>query len=482
MNIPTCNSHLVNHSYITTAVSTVLTAIAPLVATLVDGLFASHVLGTDAFNAVNVVMPLVNAVSVLTMICNMGGSVLGAAELAKGNVRKANQIFTISLLSSVIVSLIVTSALAFFHADLSVKMSTGIENARCIDDYLTVLLAYFLLVPFTTSLNNFVSIEGNPRLTTHAVILANILNILLDIVFISFLGWGIKGAALATVASAVVNIAVFIPHFIKRRSRYRIVKLEAGKWQLLRENLKHGFAFNVFYIATNAFMILANNLISRTLGEDALTLYGVCLQIQSLTFAFTVGICIAGISLIGYLRGEGDREGVLFILSKTLNHVIIFYASLAALMTLFPQVFLAVFGLDGVIAASYARIPFICYSIHYFCFIAVYVTLSFQLSGRVGAKILFVFGISIATYICMRLFSGISPQLLWVGLPVGSIPVLFLALAYGYSLHLRNPLLSKFTVANTFPESVEISLSPKNTRSDATEVYVPSRFSPTHAR
>ena len=219
-------------------------------------------------------------------------------------------------------------------------------------------------------------------------------------------------------------------------------------------------------------MIQANSLISRTLGEDALTLYGVCLQIQSLTFAFTVGICIAGISLIGYLRGEGDREGVLFILSKTLNHVIIFYASLAALMTLFPQVFLAVFGLDGVIAASYARIPFICYSIHYFCFcfIAVYVTLSFQLSGRVGAKILFVFGISIATYICMRLFSSISPQLLWVGLPVGSIPVLFLALAYGYSLHLRNPLLSKFTVANTFPESVEISLSPKNTRSDATEV------------
>ncbi|MDY5034124.1 MAG: hypothetical protein SO064_06510 [Prevotella sp.] len=43
------------------------------------------------------------------------------------------------------------------------------------------------------------------------------------------------------------------------------------------------------------------------------------------------------------------------------------------------------------------RTPFICNSIHYFCFIAVYVTLSFQLSGRVGAKILFVFGMNVTS-------------------------------------------------------------------------------------
>lgn len=472
MKVPYRNSHIVNHSYMTTAVSTVLTAIAPLIATLVDGLFASHMLGTEAFNAVNVVMPLVNAISVLTMICNMGGSVLAAGQLAKGNVRRANQIFTLSLFSSILIAVAVTVGIFLFNTELSELMATNEENAHYIHDYLTVLLVYFLLIPFTTTLNNFVSVEGSPRLTTRAVILANTLNILLDIVFISFFGWGIQGAALATVFSGVVNIAAFVPHFMMKRSKYRIVRLDGEKWKLLAENLKHGFGFNVFYIATNTFMILCNGLISEVLGKDAFTLFGVCLQIQSLTFAFTVGVCIAGISLIGYLRGEGDHEGVLLILSKTLNHIIIFYATLAVLMSLFPQLFLMAFGLDNETLSAMARLPFICYSIYYFCFcfISVYVTLSFQLSGRVGAKILFVFGICTASFVCMYLFSLLSPGMLWYGLVAGSIPVLALSLVYGYSLHRRNPLLSTFTVSNTFPECVEISLSPQSNQTGVTDV------------
>lgn len=471
INYPYRNSKILNHSYLSTVISTVLTAIAPLVATLVDGLFASHMLGTEAFNAVNVVMPLVNAVCVLTMICNMGGSVLAASQLARGNGGKANQIFTLSLLSSMAVAFTATIAIFFFLSDIANLFSTNEENATYIHGYLGVLLVYFILVPFTTTLNNFVSVEGSPRLTTKAVILANILNILLDIVFIYFLEWGIQGAALATVLSALVNIMVFIPHFMKKRSQYRLVRLQSGKRQLLAENLKHGFGFNVFNIATNAFMLLCNEMIAGELGKEALTIFGVCLQIQSLTFAFTMGICIAGISLIGYLRGEGDRQGVLLILRKSLNNVIAFYSALVVLMTLFPQLFFSLFGIED-IAASDARMPFLCYSVYYFCFcfISVYVTLSFQLSGRVVAKILFVFGICLCSYVSMSLLAIVSPHYLWYGMIIGSIPVLALSLAYGFSLYKRNPLLSKFTVSNTFPECVELSMSPHANSTDIDEV------------
>ena len=467
INYPYRSSKILNRSYLTTVISTVLTAIAPLVATLVDGLFASHMLGTEAFNAINVVMPLLNAVCVLTMICNMGGSVLAASQLAKGDIGKANQIFTLSIISSVAVAFTATIAIFFFLADISDFFSTNEENAGYIREYLGILLSYFLLVPFTTTLNNFVSVEGNPRLITRAVILANILNILLDISFIYVFDFGIRGLALATVFSAVVNILLIIPHFVKGKSQYRVVRLERGNGELLAENLKHGFGFNVFSIATNIFMIVCNEMIAQTLGKESLTLFGVCLQIQSLTFAFTMGLCIAGISLIGYLRAEGDREDVLLILSKSLNNVIVFYAALAALMTLVPQLFLSLFGIEG-ITASEARLPFFCYSVYYFCFcfISVYVTLSFQLSGRVGAKILFVFGICICSYLCMSVLTIVSPQWLWYGLILGSIPVLLLSLAYGYSLYKRNPLLSKFTVSNTFPECVELSMSPKANSAD----------------
>ena len=100
------NYNLLGFSYRTTLISTTLTAIAPLITTLVDGLCTGNLLGPDAFNAINTVMPLVNAVSVLTLICNMGGSVLAAKQLAYGNTEQANKIFSISISSAVMVVLI----------------------------------------------------------------------------------------------------------------------------------------------------------------------------------------------------------------------------------------------------------------------------------------------------------------------------------------------------------------------------------------
>ena len=91
------NSYLIDKAYRLTLVSVTLTALAPLIATLVDGLFSSNLLGNDAFIAVSVVLPLVNAVSVLTMICERGGAVLAAGQLAKGNRDKANRIYTAAL-------------------------------------------------------------------------------------------------------------------------------------------------------------------------------------------------------------------------------------------------------------------------------------------------------------------------------------------------------------------------------------------------
>lgn len=482
MSSPFHNNKLLNRSYTMTLVSTVLTAIAPLIATLVDSLFASHMLGTEAFNAVNVVMPIVNGASILTMICNMGGSVLAAGQLAKGDIQKANRIFTISLVSSVLVAWAATVSLAIFHGDLTAALAVNDENAKYINDYLVVMFGYFALVPFCTTLNNFVSVEGNPSLTTRAVATANIVNVLLDVVFVALLHWGIRGLGIATVVSAVVNVAMFVPHFARRRSKYRIVMPGADKWQLLWENLKHGFGFNVFYIATNMFMILCNELISDSLGKESLTLFGVCLQIQSITFAFTVGVCMTGISLISYLRGEGDHESVLYILNRALRHVAMFYGVIAILMAAIPCVFLMAFNLDNEPLRSMARTPFACYAIYYvcFCILAVYVTLSFQLSGRVGAKILFVFGICLASYTAMQLFSLVAPGLLWYGLVAGSVPVLVLSIGYGYRLHRRNPLLSRFTVSDTFPEYIQVDFSLNNELKENNEfVNVINAFSDT---
>ena len=81
----------------------------------------------------------------------------------------------------------------------------------------------------------------------------------------------------------MINILLIIPHFVKGKSQYRVVRLERGNGELLAESLKHVFGFNVFSIATNIFMIVCNEMIAQTLGKESLTLFAKALQQGEIT-------------------------------------------------------------------------------------------------------------------------------------------------------------------------------------------------------
>lgn len=457
------NNVLLGYSYNTTLVSTTLTAIAPLLTTLADGLCSGNLLGADAFNAVNTVMPLVNAVSVLTLICNIGGSVIAARHIASGNKEKADKIYTVSLTSSVCVALLCTLFLDFNLDAVSAFLCPGEEGMAQARQYLSIMLAYFLFVPFCTTLSSFFSVEGHPEVVTRSVIISNAINVILDIVFIAVMGWGIEGAAWSTVISGVVNLAIYFAHLLKGKSTYHftVKAFDSEFWATLGSNLKQGFGFNIFYIVINLFVLYSNTLISHSLGMVALSQFGLCIQLESVTFGVVVGITMAGISHICRMQGECDTDGIKFVISRCLKFVLIFYGFLALIMSLFPGLILTCFGMNTPGMAEACRIPFICFAVFYLCFafLAVYSTVAMQMNGHIGGKIFFIFGIGILTALNMLAWSKVSPDKLWIGFVTGSIPMLIGALCYAYSFHHRNKAITRFTFLDTFPVRVRFDFS-----------------------
>lgn len=457
------NNDLLRFSYNTTLVSTVLTAVAPLVTTLVDGLFTGNLLGTDAFNAVNTVMPLVNAVCVLTLICNMGGSVLAASQLASGNTEKANKIFTVSLTSAVAIVLLTILILATNIDGISSFLCPGEGGAAQAKKYLSIMLAYFLFVPFCTTLNNFIAVEGHPELVTRSVIISNVINIIFDIVFIAVLEWGIAGAAWSTVLSGIINLAIYIPHFHKGKSKYRLTckAFNSDTLEILGHNLKQGFGFNIFYIVINIFVLFCNALISHKLGMLALSQFGLCIQLESVTFGVGVGICMAGVAHICRMQGECDTNGIRFVINRCLMQALIFYGILVLVMVLFPSLILQCYGMNTPGMAELCRIPFICFGIFYLCFsfLAVYSTIVMQMNGHVGGKVFFIFGIGILTALSMLMWSGVSANKIWFGFITGSIPMVIGSLCYTYNYHRKNTGITRFTMLDTLPVHVRFDYS-----------------------
>ena len=454
------SSYLIDKSYRLTLLSVTLTALAPLIATLVDGLFSSNLLGNDAFIAVSVSLPLVNAVSVLTMICERGGSVLAAGQLAKGNRDRANRIYTAALASAVLVAAIAAAGIWINLDSISLKLTGRPESAAYAREYLQVIVIYMLILPLNNTFNDFATQEGFPQLTTRAVVTGSVVNVVLDILFIGILGMGINGAAWGTVFSGLINLALISHYFLKGKSQFKLARPQGDLGAIIGENLKHGFGFNVYFIVVNTFMLLGNALVLKVAGHDGLTLFEVCLQIQSATFSVAMGLTMAGVSLVTYMRASGDSDGLQRIMQNTASIVVGFYGVLLLLLVAVPQFFLWCFGLDGIDLAM-ARRVFTCFGIYYFCFcvVAVYVTVVLQLAGHVAAKIILVFAMGTIAYLSMLGLSKISADAMWLGLIVGGVPILVASLAYGYWEHRKYPFYTMFSMVDKLPMCIKFECS-----------------------
>ena len=455
------NSYLIDKTYRMTLLSVTLTAFAPLIVTLIDGLFSSNLLGNDAFIAVSVALPVVNAVSVLTMICERGGSVMAAGQLAKGNRDKANRIYTVAFASAVLVAAIAAIGIWMNLDSFSLWLTGRPESAVYAREYLQVIVLYLLILPFNNTFNDFATQEGFPQLTTRAVVTGSGANVVLDILLIAVLGMGVSGAAWGTVISGLINLAFISPYFLRGKSQYRLARPQGDLGAILSENLKHGFGYNVFFIVINAFMLLGNALVLKVAGHEGLTLFDVCLQIQSATFSVVVGVVMAGVLHINYMRASGDSAGLQRIMKNTTSIVVGFYGVLLLLLVTVPRLFLWCFGLDGIIDPVLARRVFTCFGIYYFCFcaVSVYVTVVLQLAGHVGAKIVLVFTMGILAYLGMLGLSKVSADAMWIGMIVGGVPILMACLAYGYWEHRKHPSYTKFSMVDKMPSNIKFECS-----------------------
>lgn len=453
------SNKLINHSLFFVLISTVFTAAAPLIAVFVDGVFTSNLLGKDAFNAINLVLPISNLVMVLTLICNMGGSLFAARAMAVGDHETQNKYFTASLVASVAVAWLAIAVIGLGIDRISTRLCPIETGAVYFKDYLSVMLVYFVFLPFATTFNNMVQMEGYPKLATQIVIAANIVNVILDYVFIVVLHWGIKGAAWSTVASGLINVVLYLPYFARGRSSYRLKKLTLKDGPIFKKMFIHGVGFNIFYIMTNLLLLMTNKLILSRLGSDGMLIYGVCTQIQSLTFCVVVGMNIGGIAEITALSGEHDINGVKYTFRKITAANAVFYLLLLLLMAIAPALVASCFGIKDPDILSECRFPFTCYCIYYLCFamIAVHTTLSYQLNGHVGAKAFYVFGLGIVVYLLMLALSFFSTRLMWLAFPVGGITMLMATLSFGYRRYLKDRNLTTFSLFNRYPDDVRVN-------------------------
>src|SRR5699024_743107 len=144
--------------------------------------------------------------------------------IGKGEIAKAKRIFTLSFTTAIgatimvsIVSLILMEPMAYFFGANNVIIDYVL-------DYMFVLLVFGIVFVLESLLSDFCRNDGNPILAMTALIIAEIGIIVLNYLFIFVFGWGVKGAAYATVLATFVAFVVMFAHFFRKSSTLSFVR------------------------------------------------------------------------------------------------------------------------------------------------------------------------------------------------------------------------------------------------------------------
>lgn len=298
---------------------------------VVDGFFVSNNVGKTAFSAVNFIMPFLMALGSVGFMFGTGGGAYIAKKMGQGDRRKANETFSMlvyfSLAAGVVLSVL---GLALLRP---LAMLLGAEGALLEDcvRYARILLmgipAYILQYEFQC----LFATAGNPKLGLYVTLAAGFSNMALDALFIIVCGWGLEGAAFATVLSQCIGGFIPLGYFgCRNNSRLRLGRASFDKAVMAKISC-NGSSELMSNISMSLVNMLYNIQLLRYAGEDGIAAYGVLMYVNLFFQAVFIGYSVGSAPVVSYSYGAEDTAGLKCLLSKSLH--IIFAFSIAMVVS-----------------------------------------------------------------------------------------------------------------------------------------------------
>ena len=274
------------------ALPTILSNIFMNIYSIVDQLFVSNLLGTDALSAVSIAGPfLAIALAIGTMIAT-GGCALVSNQMGEGQVQKARQNFSFFMLFSVLISTAFCIAGIVFRTPILYAMGADASLYSLCEAYAVPI---FLLIPFATIsivLQIFFVAAGKPGLGFGLSVAGGVTNIVLDYVLIAVIPLGVAGAAYATAAGYVLQSVIGVIFFTNRKGSLYFVRPKFDGKALLKA-CSNGMSEMVGMLAITVTMIAIHVILMNLVGADGVAAAAIILSAQTILSA----------SYAGYVQG-----------------------------------------------------------------------------------------------------------------------------------------------------------------------------------
>lgn len=346
---------------------------------VVDMAVVGQYQGPEGTAALAVVSPVWNIIYSLGLLMGIGGSVLFSTIRGKArqNEKESNEFFTAAFIGTVILAAITWLAVIFFDKELLLLFGAEETLLPLARQYLFPVKFAVPSFLFTQLMSAFLRNDGDPGLATKAVIFGGIFNIFGDYFFVFTMDWGIMGAGLATAIGSVASLLIMCTHFVSKKNTLYLVR-PTGLFRKLKTITITGFSTFFIDVAMGILTVLFNRQILKYLGTDALSVYGIIINISTFVqcCAYSIGQASQPIISTNYGAGKGDRirEVLKYALGTAFVFGLIWTAAILAVPNVFIRIFMTptenILKIGPAIMRSYGisflLLPFNIFSTYYF--------------------------------------------------------------------------------------------------------------------
>jgi len=324
---------------------------------IVDSIFIGHGVGALALSGLTIAKPFMDICAAFGSLVGVGAGAIVAIKLGEKDVETADKVLGNVILLNVILGLVVMIVGIIFLDPILRAFGASDATLPYARDYMLIILLGNVPTHIYFGLNNILRSSGHPYMSMTATIVAVVLNIALDPIFIFVLGMGVRGAALATVISQCVAVVWQFSIFTRKNE---LLHFRAGIWKIDKQLTLDMFAIGLSPFLMNMahclVVVILNNQLKTYGGDMAIAAYGVVNRFIFVFFMVIMGLNQGMQPIAGYNYGARQFDRVIRVFSLTAYAATGITTLVFLLGELCPSLMVQIFTHDEVLVqeATYA--------------------------------------------------------------------------------------------------------------------------------
>lgn len=310
---------------------------------VVDGFFVSNFVGKVSFAAVNFIMPVLMILGAIGTVFGTGGSAIVAKTLGEGNHDKANRLFTLFIIVSGVLGVIVTIIGEIVLPNLTALMGAEGELLNQCIAYGRISLLTMGPFMMQYAFQSFFVTAEKPQLGFAFTVIAGCMNIALDALFIIGFNWGIEGSALATSISEIFGgIAPCIYFACQNSALLKFRKTLFDGPSVLKAGT-NGISEFATSVSMSLVGILYNIQLLKYAGENGVAAYGVIMYVNFIFISIFLGFSMGTAPITAYHYGAENHSELKNLLKRSVVIIsgfsLILFTAAETLAEVFADIF-----------------------------------------------------------------------------------------------------------------------------------------------